>query len=522
MSYDGMYSDLSTRGSTNDILEEVIQNNNEAQAAATAAGISAANASVSELNALLSETNSAASATASSDSAAGAIVSETNAAASATDANLSAIAADASADAALISETNADASATEAAASAALINTVVVDSLTALRARDKNSPVKMVTVINPTFKGYGNYRIDTTATFTVDNNGDQIIGLDGGKWVRVSNENSTNVLYRENGAITERFADRVFVGGAIKHNGTNSGTQPDWLTTKLISYGRTFGFQHVTQFASLTDEAPQSCNAILGAGKTSNFTSLGNCIGVLGVGINDNTSISGVGAWGGYFEGFKQSGALGPTYACEFDTINFGAVVDSTPYTQGVTQTVAIQIASGAEFIGTAAATSAINMWNNGAVYRKGIIFGYNAFDGADGTNGTAEVISLGKGHTMQWWAAAGRTSGIVCEGTTTASGLLQRFADNQVQFRNQTGKPVFQVFSDNSHVNYISARSSATGNAAQILSAGDDTNIDLQLFPKGTGVLRYGTFTAGAVTNNGYITIRTEDGVVRKIMLAA
>lgn len=533
MAYDGMYSDLSTRSSTNEILQEVIQNNTEAQAAATAAGISAANASTSELNSLISETNSAAAADISTDQAAEAVVSASNAATSAAEAVVSADAAEdsataaaASASAAAASAAASDLSADDAAASAAAAiaanNIVVVSSLAALRARDKNSPVKVVTVVDTTLRIYGNYRIDTGAVFVVDNGGDQIIGTDGGKWVRISNTNSTNVLYRENGAITERFADRVFVGGAVKHNGTNSGVQPDWLTTKLISYGRTFGFQHVTQNATLTDEAPQSCNAILGGGKTSNFTSLGNTIGVLGVGINDNASIVGVGAWGGYFEGFQEAAAQGPCYSAEFDTINFGTANDTTPYTQHAKQVVAVQIAAGAEFAGTTSSSAAINIQNNGANYLRGIVFGYHSIAGADGTNGIAEVMSFGKGHSMQWWAAAGKTSSILCEGTTVAAGIKMRFADNQMQLRNQNDKIVFQAFSDNAHVNYPSLRSSGTNNAVQFLASGDDTNIDIQLFPKGSGALRYGTFTAGAVTNNGYITIRTEDGTLRKVMLAA
>ena len=46
------------------------------------------------------------------------------------------------------------------------------------------------------------------------------------------------------------------------------------------------------------------------------------------------------------------------------------------------------------------------------------------------------------------------------------------------------------------------------------------DTNIDLALTPKGTGLVRFGTYTAGAPTATGYISIKASDGTTYKVLV--
>jgi hypothetical protein len=55
------------------------------------------------------------------------------------------------------------------------------------------------------------------------------------------------------------------------------------------------------------------------------------------------------------------------------------------------------------------------------------------------------------------------------------------------------------------------------------ISATGSGANLDLQLAPKGTGNIRFGTYTAGAATDStGYITIKDAGGTLRKIMVQA
>ena len=48
----------------------------------------------------------------------------------------------------------------------------------------------------------------------------------------------------------------------------------------------------------------------------------------------------------------------------------------------------------------------------------------------------------------------------------------------------------------------------------------GSDTNIDIALTPKGTGVLAFGTYTAGILAQAGYITIKDAGGTTRRLLV--
>jgi len=73
------------------------------------------------------------------------------------------------------------------------------------------------------------------------------------------------------------------------------------------------------------------------------------------------------------------------------------------------------------------------------------------------------------------------------------------------------------------SGVNKLAATGSTTGNAVSLGASGSDSNIDIAITPKGTGNLKFGTYTAGAATDStGYITVKDSGGTVRKLMVQA
>jgi hypothetical protein len=73
------------------------------------------------------------------------------------------------------------------------------------------------------------------------------------------------------------------------------------------------------------------------------------------------------------------------------------------------------------------------------------------------------------------------------------------------------------------SSVNYAQIIPSATGTGVIYGVEGTDSNIDLSLTPKGTGVLKYGTHSAiGAETVTGYITIKDSAGNTRKLAVVS
>jgi len=70
------------------------------------------------------------------------------------------------------------------------------------------------------------------------------------------------------------------------------------------------------------------------------------------------------------------------------------------------------------------------------------------------------------------------------------------------------------------SSVNYLNVRGAITTASPSITAEGSDTNIDLTLTTKGTGVLSFGTYTAGVVAQAGYITIKDAGGTTRRLLV--
>ena len=74
------------------------------------------------------------------------------------------------------------------------------------------------------------------------------------------------------------------------------------------------------------------------------------------------------------------------------------------------------------------------------------------------------------------------------------------------------------------SAVNYIAATGAAAGAMPQLQAQGSDTDIDVQLTPKGTGRTRIGSAwtSSGDVAVDGYVEVKSSDGIVRKLATIA
>lgn len=118
--------------------------------------------------------------------------------------------------------------------------------------------------------------------------------------------------------------------------------------------------------------------------------------------------------------------------------------------------------------------------------------------------------------------AATANTPNLTAQGSdTNISMYLSSKGTGTVRFfTNGAGSEQFRVLhTAGTIVNYATATGSATGVAPAFSVAGSDTNIDLALTPKGTGVIQFGTHTANADTAiSGYITIRDAGGTLRKL----
>jgi hypothetical protein len=88
--------------------------------------------------------------------------------------------------------------------------------------------------------------------------------------------------------------------------------------------------------------------------------------------------------------------------------------------------------------------------------------------------------------------------------------------------YTNNVVSEQMRVSNTTSAVDYLQVTGSATGNPANItMSAqGSDANINLVFTPKGTGTVKFGTFTAGILVQTGYITITDSGGTSRRLLI--
>jgi hypothetical protein len=70
-------------------------------------------------------------------------------------------------------------------------------------------------------------------------------------------------------------------------------------------------------------------------------------------------------------------------------------------------------------------------------------------------------------------------------------------------------------------HSSRLAISSSVRGlGSVDVSATGSDANINILLTPKGTGVVQFGTYTAGIIAQAGYITITDAGGTSRRLLV--
>jgi hypothetical protein len=240
-----------------------------------------------------------------------------------------------------------------------------------------------------------------------------------------------------------------------------TGAATDWLQT--YAYG-----DNGTPAVSLSTVGGA---AIAGASRASEAAGAASSpIGVMGWGFTDGSSgHAGYPSWGGYFEARKYTGATGYAQGIEVDVANCaGSYTTIHPYDMShAGATIGVWVASGGNYSALAplynpssglvdavagTASVAIGVTNNGADFKKGLVFGYNAINGADGTDsgGAGTAIQMARGHEINW--AVGNGSGgvlatIRSDVTTTGIGQKLVFSDIGPLFQDGAGTTKFQFY---------------------------------------------------------------------------
>ena len=142
------------------------------------------------------------------------------------------------------------------------------------------------------------------------------------------------------------------------------------------------------------------------------------------------------------------------------------------------------------------------------------------------GTNGNTGNTQMQVAHTASavnfvqvTGAATGLGPTISTQGSDANVGMAFRSKGSGFISFGQDSTNQFEIIRTASAVNRLRVTGSTAGNAPIMASEGTDTNIDLALTPKGTGLVRFGTRTASAdAAITGYIEIRDSGGTIRRL----
>ena len=330
-------------------------------------------------------------------------------------------------------------------------------------------------------------------------------------------------FFTANGAVIQRMTDRLMVGGAALNDCASPNVYQDWLTTFQIGTGLSAGSITSAQFATLNSGSTSETGAVgIVAGIQSlNFASAStNAIASTSIVVNNNATYATTG-WALYAEAHKTNATSSSVYACELDTRTLVTSINPTPFQQG--NVVGLQIASGCGVSATGQfdASCAIQIENNPKKFRVGINFGSASIVGTDGITGTGIAIALAKGHQVAWYNSAGNQVGsIISTCAAGANSTNLNFTDSGLQITNNAGNNISFFASGATAANYFTFYANSAGNPPTLSVSGSDTNVDLFLSCQGTGVVRYGTYTAGVVAQAGYITIKDSGGTTRRLLI--
>jgi hypothetical protein len=82
------------------------------------------------------------------------------------------------------------------------------------------------------------------------------------------------------------------------------------------------------------------------------------------------------------------------------------------------------------------------------------------------------------------------------------------------------SGWEQFRFGNTSSAVNFLRVNGNVAGSAPILSAQGTDTDIDLTLTPKGTGRVRFGTYTGTILTPTGFIEVKDSGGTVRRLLV--
>jgi hypothetical protein len=318
-------------------------------------------------------------------------------------------------------------------------------------------------------------------------------------------------------AYVHRLRDRVMIGDSA---GFDCSTVPDpttgasWLHT--VKPGATHGCGYMESHGRVVSTGANGAQFV-GATRITGAAGVEGYGGIFHV---RNESTNDRDCWAVYIDAVRGSATAGNMAGMELDIANCSGVSDARYLPHGFEgQTVpaawsyGLALASGGDVRVNPDAlpvSFALGIINNGASFHTGIVFRSNALE-LDGA-GYGEAVAMASKHKIGWHLSGGESSYITSVATTLASGTRALFIDSGFELRRNGDDSVyFRSLGVASTANLFEVVGVAAGSSPIIRAAGIDTNLNVVLQPKGTGVLQvtYAATTTADIASNRRVRIR-------------
>lgn len=206
--------------------------------------------------------------------------------------------------------------------------------------------------------------------------------------------------------------------------------------------------------------------------------------------------------WGLYSTVLRKPLTDGFTHGMEIDVGNLGNTVAIFPNAIALPgQSDGIWLCAGGETtnvdnVGIASVALAIVRNDSNpspsAAFEKGILFHSKSIYGCNGDTGNGIAIAFAKGHQQIWFNNANQATAEICANTSSignAQAILFTDYGLVINNRNDNGT-LFNVQQVAGSLNFVQITGAVTGDSPSIHPNGGDTNTDLILYGKGTGVI--------------------------------
>lgn len=355
--------------------------------------------------------------------------------------------------------------------------------------------------------------------------------FNGATWQKLDQTNLVTSVAGRTGAVTIGYSD--LTGTVPTWNQNTTGTASNVTGTVAIANG---GTGATTAGAALTALGAYAASNPSGyTNNTGTVTSVGGTGTVNGLSLSGTVTTSGNLTLGGTLDLSSPPAIGGTTPAAGTFTTLTATGQTSLGGAAGSESFRALTGSSWVNYVQTQGATTGNQpfLWVGGA--NTNIALGLSSKGNGNinfftNGGGNAQLVAAHTASAVNYVQVTGNvTNGtpiVSAQGSDAAVGLTLQSKSASILFLTRTGQArSFNVADSGSPVNYLQVQGNTATNAPILSSQGSDTNIDLTLTPKGTGVVQFGTYTAtGTDTFSiaGYVTIKDSAGNSRKLAVIA